>query len=64
MHNHGFTGQTQFRFTPVMETVHARDGSPDGVGVMPMRVEGMGAEECFEALYLRGMGRMFDPVPF
>jgi hypothetical protein len=62
MHDHGFTGQAQFRFTPVIETVHAGDGSADGVRVVPMRVEGVRAEERFEPFKLRSLGSMSDPI--
>jgi hypothetical protein len=62
MHNHGFTRQAQFRLTPVIETVHASDGSTDCVRVVPVRVEGMRAEERFKPLQLRSLGSMSDPV--
>jgi hypothetical protein len=64
MDNHGFTGQAKLRFAPVMETMHTGYRPPNSTRIMPVRIEGMGAEERFESLYLRGLERMFHPVLF
>jgi hypothetical protein len=62
MQDEGISRQAMAQGLPVMEALHAREGSSDGIGVVTMRIIAMTAEPGFDSFHSSGLGIAQDPV--
>lgn len=60
-HDH-LAGQAVLKRTAIMEALHAIERDPDGIGVVPVQLEGITVEARLDALEAGGAGRRNDPV--
>jgi hypothetical protein len=62
MKHHRSAGQAVLESAAIVKALHAGDRLADGVGIMPVRLIAVAAEEGFDAFRPAGRLRQPDPV--